>query len=89
MNGFIKFALSIANMPQATIADLEVQLPGISRVADAVKQLEPLLTAADPHIEALVPLALKAYPIVKARWPDIVAATPTVEKLIEFVNSRG
>lgn len=88
MNGFIKFALGIANMPQSTIDDLELELPGIERLSVALKQLEPILTAADPHIEALTPLILKAYPIVKDRWPDIVAVTPTIEKLIEFVNSK-
>lgn len=88
MNGFVKFALGIANMPPSTIADLELELPGIERLAAALKQLEPILAAADPHIEALVPLAMKAYPIVKDRWPDIVAVTPTIEKLIAFVNSK-
>lgn len=113
MNGFIRFALGLANMPEAEVADLEAKLPGLARIAAAARQMEPLLRAAEPHAEALqpifvaaapaieallplltqamphldalAPLAAKGLPVVKGVWPDIVAVTPTVEQLIEFV----
>lgn len=89
MNGLVKFALGIANMPEATINDLEKSLPGFANLAAAFKQLEPILTKAQPHIDALQPLINQAMPIVKKAWPDLVAVTPTVEELIEFINSKA
>lgn len=103
MNGAIKFALGLASMPPAEIADLEAKLPGLARIAAAAKQLEPLLREAEPHAEALLPLltqamphlaalaplAAQGLPLVKQVWPDIVAATPTVEQLIAFVGGNA
>ena len=88
MNSFIRFALGIANMPETTVDDLEKSLPGFANIADAAKQLEPILTKAQPHIEALLPLVNQAIPIVKKVWPDVVSVTPTVEELIAFINSK-
>lgn len=112
MNGVLKFALGLANMPADEVADLDAKLPGLARIAAAAKRLEPLLRQAEPHVEALqpvfagaspslaallplltkamphldalAPLAAKGLPIVREVWPDIVAATPTIEWLIEF-----
>ena len=88
MNGFVKFALGIANMSASTVDDLEKSLPGFSNIAAAFKELEPILSKAQPHIDALTPLVNQAMPIVKKVWPDIISVTPTVEELIDFVNSK-
>ncbi len=89
MNGFLKFALGVAQMPDATVADLEKSLPGIGRIAAAAKEIEPILQKADPLVEQLEPLLMQAYPIIKRVWPDIGAVTPTVEELIKFANQKG
>ncbi len=89
MNGLIKFALEIAKMPDAEIADLSAKLPAFGRLAAAAKQLEPTLAKAEPLIEQLQPLVIEAWPIIQKEWPDIVSVTPTVQELIEFVNSKG
>lgn len=103
MNGTTQITLRLAGMPPAEIADLEIKLPGIGRIAAAAKQLEPLLQQAEPHLEALrpllaqamphlealLPLAAKAAPIVKFIWPDVVASTPTVEQLIDFAKGKA
>ena len=88
MNSFVKFALGIANMSENTVNDLEKSLPGFSNIAAAFKELEPILTKAQPHIDALTPLVNQAMPIVKKVWPDIISVTPTVEELIDFINSK-
>lgn len=89
MNGFIKFALGIANMSSATVADLEKSLPGFTNIAAAFKEMEPIIAKAEPLIEQLQPLVLQAIPIVKRVWPDIVSVTPTIEELIAFANAKG
>ena len=89
MNGLIKFALEIAHMPDATIADLEKSLPGFTNIAAAFKELEPILTKAEPHIQALQPLVSQAMPIIQKVWPDLVSVTPTVEELINFINNKS
>lgn len=114
MNGVLKFALGLANMPAEQVDDLDRKLPGLARIAAAAKQLQPLLAQAEPHAEALQPLLIAALPhleallplltqamphlnalaplgaqgmpVVKRAWPDIVAATPTLQHLIEFVK---
>lgn len=102
MNGLIRFALGIADMPSTTIAELDRSLPGFARLADAAKAAEPILRQAGPLIEQasphmaalapiarqLLPLAQAAWPIVQKAYPDIVAVTPTVEDLIAFVRNK-
>ena len=88
ISGFVRFALGVANMPDSTINDLEKSLPGFSNIAMAFRELQPILTKAQPHIDALQPLLNQAMPIIKKVWPDVVAVTPTVEELIQFLNSK-
>jgi hypothetical protein len=92
MNGFVQFALGIANMPQATIAELDRSLPGFARLADEAKQIEPLLRQAAPliqqasphvvamlpHIVALLPIAEKLMPLINAAWPIVQKAYPDI-----------
>ena len=73
LNGLIKFALGLANVPDSTIADLDRALPGMQRLAEAAKQLQPILQKADPLIQQAMPILRKAY-------PDAVAVLPTVEE---------
>lgn len=89
MNSLIKFALELAHMPEAEIADLDAKLPGLARLSEAAKELEPILTKAEPLVAQLQPLAIQAWPIVQKAWPDVVAVTPTVQGLIEFINKKG
>lgn len=84
----LDFALSVAGLPQATIEELDKDLPGLARIAAAAKEAEPLLTAAKPHLDALAPLVSKLWPILQRVWPDIAQAVPTVEQLVDFVNSK-
>lgn len=88
MNSFVEFALRIAKMPDATVNDLNKSLPGFANISAAFKELEPILTKANPHIQALQPLVIQAMPIIQKVWPDIIAVTPTVEELIAFINSK-
>lgn len=82
MNGFIRFALGLANMPDATVNNLDRQLPGLARIAAAAKKLEPDLQQLDVIVERMMPT-------INTEWPDVVAATPTVEELIAFVAGKS
>jgi hypothetical protein len=84
----LDFALQLGGFPQKTIADLDRQLPGLARLAAAVKEIEPDLTLAKPHLDALMPIAARLWPVLQKAWPDIVAVTPTVQELIDLANSR-
>lgn len=102
MNGLIKFALGLANVPSNMVTDIEAALPGASRLVDAAKQFAPMLqqaqphieaisphlTAILPHVEALMPLINKALPILKSEYPDIVALLPTAQEIIAFVSDK-
>jgi hypothetical protein len=102
MNGFVKFALGVAGLPPAAVADIDKAIPGAARTIEALRQLEPYLEQAHPHIEAITPLleamaphvqALlpildKAMPILKAAYPDIVALLPTAQEIIAFVGEK-
>jgi hypothetical protein len=82
MNWLVESALKMAQMSDAEIDDLSAKLPAFGRLAAALKKSEPTLTQAAPLIDQL-------FTELKAEWPDIVAVTPTVEELIEFVSSKG
>jgi len=89
MNGMLRFALGLANMPDETVADLEKSLPGFSRLVASAKQLQPVIQKAMPHVVALEPLVQEAAPIIKASYPDLVAVIPTVQELIVFIQGKG
>lgn len=88
MNNLVKFALGLANVPPETVADIDKSLPGMARLIEDAKQLEPILIAAQPHIDALMPLIEKAMPILKAAYPDLIAILPTAEEIIAFVSKK-
>ena len=70
----LDFGLGVAGLPEATIRDLDAHLPHLGRIAAAAKEAEPLLT--------------QLMPILTKTWPDIVAVTPLVQKLIAFVKQE-
>lgn len=88
MKGVIRFALGLANMPDATVNDLDKALPGMARLATVAKDLEPDLREAEPHIEALLPIFDRVLPKLKAAYPDLIAVIPTVEELINFTKGE-
>jgi hypothetical protein len=89
MNNLVKFALGLANVPPDTVADIDKSLPGMARLIAAAKELEPILTVAQPHIDALTPLVPKAMLILKAAYPDLIAVIPTAGEVIAFVSDKG
>ena len=84
----LDFALSLAGVPEATIADLDKQLPGLARIAASAREAEPLVNQAKPHLDALVPIFTKLWPILQKAWPDIVAATPVAQEIVDFAASK-
>lgn len=102
MNGLIRFALGLANVPSDMVAHIDIALPGAARLIDAAKQVQPYLEQAQPHIEAitphltaivphvqaLLPILGKVMPIIKAEYPDIVALLPTAQEIIAFVGDK-
>lgn len=70
----LEFGLRLAGLPEATVKEIAAQLPALERIAAAVKEAEPLLSA-------LLPVLVKV-------WPDIVAVTPLAQELIAFAKKE-
>lgn len=70
----LDFGLGLAGLPEATIKDLDAQLPALARIMVQVK-------LAEPHVTALLPIFIKA-------WPDVVAVTPIIQELIAFAKQK-
>jgi len=85
---FVDLVLGLAGMPDKDIADLDAAWPGMARLAAEAREAEPYLTQAKPHLDALMPLLVKLWPIGQRAWPDIVAVTPTIEELVQFINAK-
>lgn len=102
MNGLVRFALGLANVPNELVADIDQSIPGAGRLIAAAKdldpdlrQLEPILEQMAPHIAALQPLIGQAMPLInrmlpkaKAAYPDIVTLLPTAQKVLAFVEGK-
>jgi hypothetical protein len=84
----LDFALSLAGVPEATIEDLDKQLPGLARIAAGAREALPLMNEAKPHLDALAPIFVKLWPILQKISPDIEAATPVAQEIIGFVASK-
>ncbi len=96
MNGLLRFALSLASVPDKTISDLDHDLPAMARIARMVKQAEPILTRNKPHFDAILPHLVAMQPdaialakLIQQAWPDIVEVTPTIEEFIDFANGKN
>lgn len=89
MNGWLRFALGLANVPDKDVADLEKALPGMARLADLAKEAQPQLIAAAPHVAALEPIFEKLWPIVLKAMPDIATSMPMIEEFIQLAQSKG
>jgi hypothetical protein len=70
----LDFGLGLAGLSEASVKELDKQLPALERLAAAAKQAEPILTQ-------LMPILNKAY-------PDIVAVTPLIQQLIAFAKQK-
>lgn len=71
---FLNFSLGLAGMPEATVRELNKQLPALERLAAVAKEAEPLLVQLGPY--------------VKRAAPDIIAVTPLLQQLIAFAKSK-
>lgn len=56
MKPVIKFALGVAGMPEATIADIEKALPAMARLVALAQKLEPELLNIKPDIAVVLPV---------------------------------
>lgn len=88
MNGVIRFALGLASVPEKDIDDLEKSLPGMARLVDLAKQLEPIIQRNLPHIKAIEPDMPLIVNIIKQAWPDIVSVTPTIDEYINLAKGN-
>ena len=81
MNGILRMALGLADVPDKTIEDLDKALPAIERLIVALRELTPILEEAQPLIN-------KAMPILKTAYPDAVATLPVLQELVHFLNGK-
>lgn len=88
MSGWVKFLLGLANMPQATIEELEHDMPAIGRLYARAKEAQPLLEELLPLIEKAQPLIEKLLPIAVKAMPDVKEITPTIGDIIDFVKAK-
>lgn len=88
MNGLVRFALGLASVPSKDIDDLEASMPGIARLCDLAKQLEPIIQRNLPHIKAIEPDVPQIVNIIKQAWPDIVSVTPTIDEYINLAKGN-
>lgn len=70
----LDFGLGLAGLPEATIKELDAQLPALERLAAIAKELEPLLS--------------QALPLITKALPDVAAVTPLVQSLIAFAKEK-
>lgn len=70
----LDIGLRLEGVPQDTINDLHAHLPHIQRLAEALKQAEPIIA--------------QLMPIVQKALPDVTAVTPLAIKLIAFIKQK-
>lgn len=70
----LDFGLALAGLPEATIKELDTQLPALQRIMAEVHAAEPIITQLLPHVQKV--------------WPDVVAVTPLLQDLIAFAKLK-
>lgn len=88
MNSLVRFALGLANVPSEMVAHVDAALPGMARLIDAAKQLEPYLEQTQPHIEALTPHLTAIAPHVTAMIPHLQQMLPLIERALPIIKAE-
>lgn len=90
MNGMVRFALGVANVPDHMVDDIETNIPGAQRLITAAKKLEPSIVKLAPHIEAMTPILRdEVWPVLLLEYPDLIAMLPLAQQVLEFVKGTG
>lgn len=87
MNGLVKFALGVANVPGHLVSEIDEQIPGAQRLIEAAKKLEPSISKLAPLIDQAMPIIMtEMLPVIKAEYPDLMALLPIAQQVLEFVK---
>lgn len=88
MNPIIKIMLSVANIPDQAVNDLEKEWPEARDIIQTFKSMKPDLEAATPHVQALEPLIIKNLPNIKRIWPKMLALLPVIDEWADIVSKK-
>lgn len=80
MNGLVRLALHVANVPDDLVAEVQKDAPAAGRVLAAAQKLKP-------DLELLAPIIARMAPTIKEAWPDVVAILPAAQKVEAFVEA--
>lgn len=90
MNGMVKFALGVANVPDHLVSDIDANIPGAQRLIAAAKKLEPSIRKLAPLIDQATPIIMtEILPVIKAEYPDLMALLPIAGQVLEFVKGTN
>ena len=63
----LDLGLGFAGLPEATIHELNKQLPALSRLVTVIKEAEPIITKTWPDIVAITPLIQQLVAFAKTK----------------------
>lgn len=87
MNGLVKFALGVANVPDHLVSEVDASIPGAQRLIAAAKKLEPSVHKLAPLIEQAQPIIMnEILPVIKAEYPDLMTLLPIAQEILAFVQ---
>lgn len=90
MNGLVRFALGVANVPDHMASEIDEQIPGAQRLIAAAKKLEPAITRLAPHIDAITPIFMaEVLPVIRQEYPDLMALLPLAAEVLAFVKGSA
>lgn len=90
MNGLVKFALGLANVPDSMVLEIERAIPGAQRLIEAAKKLEPAIARLAPLVDQAMPIIMTdVMPVIKTEYPDLMALLPLAGEVLTFVKGSA
>ena len=84
----IDFALGLAGVPSATIAEVEKASPAVAALLKLFKDNQPLLTKIEALLAEATPLVTQALPLLKQAQSEIVAVMPAAQDIVAFIAKQ-
>ena len=84
-----EFALGLAGVPQATIAEVEQASPAAAALLKLIKDNQPLIAKIEAVVTEATPLVVQALPLIKQAQAELLIVMPAAQDVVAFIQKQA
>ena len=83
-----EFALGLAGVPQATIAEIEKAAPTVAALLKLFKDNQSLIAKIEAVAAEAAPLVIQALPLIKQAQAELMIVLPAAQDVVAFIQEK-